>query len=287
MCDRNGNVVNEMGDPIGKVELVAEGEREGEKTGPFADFDSPTVAKDGKVSDAKGQIIGRVIEGDAKVLFGKPVDADGDILDKNGNALGKAERWEEEEKVVDKHPAAGRKVNKKGEVVDENGDIIARLTEGQVDNCAGKEVDNEGDVNDAKGKTVGHVTLIDDIETHPAYGHTVNKDGNVIGDNGEIVAKLTEGELNHCVGKKCDNDGNVVDHKGTSIGYVTLIEDVKEEPKESEEDKKKREEAEKDNELAGRLAGLIDNSIEQINPILKQIKDVSPLYPFTHKVTHC
>lgn len=54
------------------------------------------------MSDSNGSIIGRIIEGDAKVLFGKPVDADGDILDRNGNTFGKAERWEEEEKVVAK-----------------------------------------------------------------------------------------------------------------------------------------------------------------------------------------
>jgi ribosomal protein L13 len=60
---------------------VPESEREGVKTGPFADFDNPTVTKDGKVADAKGTIIGRLIQGDAKMLFGKPVDSDGDVLE--------------------------------------------------------------------------------------------------------------------------------------------------------------------------------------------------------------
>lgn len=80
MCDKFGNVKNEQGDTIGRAELVPEAEREGEKTGPFADFDNPTVTKDGKVADERGNVIGRVIEGDAKQLFGKPVDADGDVL---------------------------------------------------------------------------------------------------------------------------------------------------------------------------------------------------------------
>lgn len=163
MCDKEGNVRNEMGDIIGKAELVPEAEREGEKTGPFADFDNPTVTKDGKVADARGIIIGRLIQGDAKMLLGKPVDDDGDILDKNGNTIGRAERWEEEEKEISKHPAAGRRVNKKGEVVDENGDVIAKLTDGNIQNCAGKEIDNDGDVIDQKGIVVGHVTLLEDI----------------------------------------------------------------------------------------------------------------------------
>lgn len=162
MCDKNGNIMNEIGEVIGKAELVPESEREGEKEGPFADFEEPSVTKDGKVV-AKGDIIGQLVQGDAKALFGKLVDADGDILDKNGNVIGKAERWEEEEKEVPKHPAAGLKVNKEGNVVDENGDIIAKLTEGEAAKCAGKEIDEDGDVVDRKGKTMGHVTLLEDI----------------------------------------------------------------------------------------------------------------------------
>jgi hypothetical protein len=163
MSDKEGNIRNEMGDIIGKAELVPEAEREGEKTGPFADFDNPTVTKDGKVTDSKGTVIGRLVQGDAKQLFGKPVDADGDVLDKNGNTLGRAERWEEEEKEIAKHPALGRKVNKKGEVVDENGDTITKLTDGNLQKCAGKEIDNDGDVKDQKGTVIGHVTLLEDI----------------------------------------------------------------------------------------------------------------------------
>lgn len=167
MCDKNGNVMNGMGQVVGKAELVPESEREGEKTGPFADFDSPKIAKDGKVADAKGTIIGQLIEGDAKKLSGKSVDPDGDVLDNNGNSIGKAERWEEEEKEVPKHPAAGRKANREGNVVDENGDVIAKLTEGEVTKCAGKEIDNDGDIIDQKGQVVGHVTLLEHIPAPP------------------------------------------------------------------------------------------------------------------------
>jgi hypothetical protein len=167
MCDKNGNVMNEMGEIAGKAELVPEAEREGEKTGPFADFDNPTVTKDGKIQDVKGVTIGRLVGGDPKILFGKQVDADGDVLDKNGNTIGRAERWEEEEKEISKHLAAGRKVNREGNVVDENGNIIAKLTDGEVTKCAGKEIDNDGDVVDGKGHSVGHVTLLEDIPAPP------------------------------------------------------------------------------------------------------------------------
>ncbi len=167
MCDKDGNVWNEGGTIVGRAELVPESEREGQKEGPFAGFDSPKVTKDGKVADAKGVIIGRLIEGDAKKLYGKEVDPDGDVLDKNGNTLGRAERWEEEEKEKVHNPVAGRKVNREGNVVDENGDVIAKLTEGEITKCSGKEIDEDGDVYNQKGQVIGHVTLLEDIPPEP------------------------------------------------------------------------------------------------------------------------
>ncbi|TVY39162.1 hypothetical protein LOCC1_G004807 [Lachnellula occidentalis] len=163
MSDKNGDIWNDGGQVVGKAELVPESERQGEKEGPFAGFSSPVVTKDGKVADSAGSIIGRLIEGDAKKLYGHAVDPDGDVIDGNGNTLGKAERWEEEEKEKSQHPCFGRKVNKDGNVVDDSGDVIARLTEGEVAKCTGKEIDNDGDISNEKGTTLGHVTLIDDI----------------------------------------------------------------------------------------------------------------------------
>jgi len=168
MCDKDGNIWNDGGQIIGKAELVPESERQGEKEGPFSGFNSPVVTKDGKVADSQGTIIGRLIEGDAKKLYGKEVDPDGDVVDKNGNTLGKAERWEEEVKEKPKHPAAGRKVNKDGNVVDDSGDVIAKLTEGEIAKCTGKEIDNDGDIINEKGVQVGHVTLIEDIPEEEA-----------------------------------------------------------------------------------------------------------------------
>jgi hypothetical protein len=211
MCDKNGNIRNEMGDIIGKAELVPESEREGQKTGPFADFENPTVIKDGKVADERGVIIGRLVAGDAKLLFGKPVDSDGDILDKNGNTLGRAERWEEEEKEVEKHPAAGRKVNRKGEVMDEAGDIIAKLTEGEITKCAGKSIDNDGDVVDSKGKAIGHVTLLEDIpepepepEPEPVVEEPKESEEEIEARKQAAQDKKLAGQLASCIEQSID-----------------------------------------------------------------------------------
>ncbi|CAM1510612.1 Fc.00g009470.m01.CDS01 [Cosmosporella sp. VM-42] len=167
MCDKEGNVRSESGDIIGKAELVGEGEREGTKEGPFAELQGCTVAKDGKVVTPSGDVVGRLTSGDPKVLFGRAVDDDGEILDKNGNSIGKAERWEEPEVEKKKDFLAGRKVNREGNVLDDEGNVVGKLTSGELLVCSGKEVDDDGDVVNQKGQTIGHVTRLEDIPPEP------------------------------------------------------------------------------------------------------------------------
>ncbi|TGJ88606.1 hypothetical protein E0Z10_g151 [Xylaria hypoxylon] len=163
MCDKNGFIRNEAGDVIGKCELIPEGEREGMKEGPFAELSGCTVTKDGKVVTVGGDVVGRLVSGDPKILAGRPVDDEGDVVDKNGNVLGHAERWEEPEVEKDVSPMAGRKVNREGNVVDESGDVIGKLTSGELSQCAGKKIDDDADVIDQKGNVLGHVSLLEEI----------------------------------------------------------------------------------------------------------------------------
>ncbi|KAI0602083.1 hypothetical protein F4775DRAFT_538219 [Biscogniauxia sp. FL1348] len=163
MCDKNGFIRNEGGDIIGKCELIPEAEREGMKEGPFTELPGCTVNKEGKVVTPGGDVVGRLVSGDPKVLFGRPVDDDGDICDKNGNVLGHAERWEEPEVPKEVNPMSGRKVNREGNVVDENGDIMGKLTSGVLSQCAGKKIDDDGDVVDQKGSILGHCSLLEEI----------------------------------------------------------------------------------------------------------------------------
>lgn len=163
MCDKNGFIRNEGGDVIGKCELIPEAEREGMKEGPFTELSGCTVTKEGKVVTPGGDVVGRLVSGDPKVLAGRPVDDDGDICDKNGNVLGHAERWEEPEVEKEVNPMSGRKVNREGNVVDENGDVIGKLTTGELSLCAGKKIDDDGDVIDQKGAVLGHCSLLEDI----------------------------------------------------------------------------------------------------------------------------
>ncbi|OCL03561.1 hypothetical protein AOQ84DRAFT_227241 [Glonium stellatum] len=159
--DGKGQIWDNAGNVIGRAELV-QGAASGPE-GPFAGFENNSVAKDGTVQTQDGTIIGRVIEGDVKRLVGHKVDEDGDINDKNGNTIGKAERWEPEEKERRINPMSGLHVNKEGEVRDQNGDIIGRLTAGDLGHCAGLEIDDNGYVVDNDGNKVGEVTLLENI----------------------------------------------------------------------------------------------------------------------------
>ncbi|KAH6693912.1 hypothetical protein F5X68DRAFT_164799 [Plectosphaerella plurivora] len=222
MCNKNGEILSESGDVIGRAELVPEGEREGLKEGPFAELSGCTVAKDGTVVTPSGDIVGRLTSGDGKKLFGREVDEDGDVLDRNGNQIGKAERWEApEEEAKPDGPLKGYRVNKKGEVYDKEGNLIAKLTSGDLSICSGKEIDNDNDVVDSKGNTIGHVTLVEDIpEPEPE----------------------PEGET--------------------------------EEEKKAREAKEKEDEAKaKDEKLAKDLGALIEQSLDKVRPICKMITE--------------
>ncbi|KAF2636223.1 hypothetical protein P280DRAFT_410166 [Massarina eburnea CBS 473.64] len=160
--DGQGQIWDNAGNVIGRAELVA-GANSGPE-GPFAGFDNNQVQKDGTVTTEAGDIIGRVIEGEVEKLVGHTVDEDGDINDKNGNVIGKAERWQPEEKERRINPMSGMHVNKDGEVRDENGDLIGRLTAGDLGHCAGLEIDDNGYVIDNDGNKVGEVTLLENIQ---------------------------------------------------------------------------------------------------------------------------
>ena len=159
--DGKGQIWGDNGQIIGRAELIPGAEQD-KAEGPFYGFDNAEVGKDGVVVDS-GRIIGRLIDGDAKRLLGRKVDEDGDVLDKNGNTIGKAERWEPEEKKRDVNPMSGRKVNKEGEVRDADGNLIGKLTSGNLATLIGKEIDDNGFVVDNDGNRLGECTLLENI----------------------------------------------------------------------------------------------------------------------------
>lgn len=73
----------------------------------------------------------------------------GDVLDRNGNVVGKAEAWDEPEAEpeaeIDKSALAGKRVNKAGNVVSKSGEIYGRVIEGNVASMVGRMCDKDGE----------------------------------------------------------------------------------------------------------------------------------------------
>ncbi|KAL4913783.1 hypothetical protein BDW62DRAFT_191878 [Aspergillus aurantiobrunneus] len=160
--DGKGQIWGDNGNVIGTAELIPGAEQE-KPEGAFYGLENITVGKDGVVQDASGRVVGRIIQGDATRLSGRQVDEDGDILDKNGNTIGRAERWEPEEKKRNVSPMAGRKVTREGEVRDTDGNLIGKLTLGNLSSVVGKEIDDNGYVVDNDGNKIGECTLLENI----------------------------------------------------------------------------------------------------------------------------
>jgi hypothetical protein len=227
--DIQGNIYNDVGKVIGRAQPIPDDEREPPAAAPFEDFPNAVVDKTGNII-FQGAVIGKLTEGDPKQLAGKQVDADGDIVDKNGNVLGKAGRWDEEEpappEAIDMSILAGKRVNKAGNIVDSHGEIFGRLIEGSVARLAGKMCDKDGNVRNEGGDIVGKAELVPESEREALKegpfadfpGSTVTKDGKIVDPRGEIIGRLIEGDPKRLYGKTVDEDGDVVDKNGNVLG---------------------------------------------------------------------
>jgi len=101
-------------------------------------------------------------------------------------------------------------------------------------------------------------------------GCRVNSQGEIRDSNGELLGRLTAGDLGHCVGMEVDDSGFVVDEDGNRVGEATLLENIQEEGEElSEEDQKKQQDA----EIADKMANICQQTLERIQPVLKQITE--------------
>ncbi len=207
--DGQGQIWSNNGKVIGHADTI-EGGDAGKAEGPFSNFESTVVAKEDEqfeklqgerfvVKDSAGTIVGRVVEGDPKKLVGRKVDDDGDIVDKNGNVIGKAERWEPEEKHREANPMTGLRVNKEGEVRDQNGEVIGRLTDGNLLECVGKEINDNGYVVDQDGERIGACTLLQNIPEEEVDEGPTEEELKRVEEN--EVAKKIGGILNQTIDK--------------------------------------------------------------------------------------
>ena len=279
-----GNAVDEDGDIIdkyGNVKGHAEPwEEEEELEVDLSALAGCTVNKAGNVVNDSGTILGRVAEGDPSTMVGKKVDGKGQIWDNAGNVIGRAELVQGASSGPEGPFAGfdGNKIQKDGTVTVESGDIIGRVIEGDIKRLVGHTVDEDGDINDKNGNVIGKAERWEPEEkerrVNPMSGMRVNKDGEVRDENGDLIGRLTAGDLGHCAGLEIDDNGYVVDNDGNKVGEVTLLENIQEEEEDeelSDEERQRKEDA----ELADKMANICQQTLERIQPVCKQITEVS------------
>lgn len=261
-CNKAGKIVNDDGDVVGelvegdakklnkmKAELDDQGQffdkkgkvigravtlpiEEHEEEAPFAGLEGLVVVEDGWVEDENQNKVGIITEGDPKKLIGRAVDEDGDVIDKRGNVVGHAERFDEPEVEEEEKPdlsiLKGLAVNKQGNVIGPDGVPIARLVEGNAKELAGKKCDEEGQLWNDSGKVIGRCELIPDEEREAKpegpfaglEGCVVVQDAFVEDEDNNRVGIVVEGDPKRLIGRAVDEDGDIIDKYGGVIGHA-------------------------------------------------------------------
>ena len=155
-----------------------------------------SVDQDGNVVDTNGNVIGKVNGENASQFNGSVVDQQGDILDEEGNVIGQANL----EDVAEK---AKSEVGSKADVPSEigsKGDAIPSEVGSKVDTAAADKPELSG-----------------------PFG--VQDNGEVTNATGVPVGKLVDGQPQDLVGtsiKDIDGQGNLVKESGSIVGKVEL-----------------------------------------------------------------
>ncbi|KAL8661600.1 MAG: hypothetical protein Q9202_005428 [Teloschistes flavicans] len=278
--DDDGDIVDKNGTTLGHAERYEEEEE------PAADLSSlagKVVNKQGNVVDEHGTIFGRIAEGDPKTLAGRKVDGEGQIWSDDGKVIGRAELIPGGEQEKPEGPFSAFEevtVAKDGMVVDQDGEIVGRLVEGQDEKAlVGRKVDGDGDILDKSGNVIGKAERWEPEEkerrVNPMSGHKVNKDGEVRDENGELLGMVTEGHLPTLIGLEVDDNGYVIDNDGNRVGECTLIQNIPEEeqPEMTEEEREALRKKQEDAEIADKMNYILTQTLERIDPVLKQITE--------------
>ncbi|GFF49972.1 hypothetical protein IFM58399_08690 [Aspergillus lentulus] len=325
-CDKLGNIVNEAGVTVGQLiegdakKLSREGlkldnegqfwdnrghlvgrakpvsvEQEEEEVGVFAGFGELFVADDGYIQDVDGNRFGRIVDGDVEKLVGRPVDDDGDILDKRGNILGRAEPlqpWEmgwgsegegeeeeeeEEEEEQDLSILDGKMVNKLGNVVDDTGAVFGHIVAGKLKRMMGKKVDAKGMVWNDTGEVIGMAELVpreeDELQEGPFFGLSglvVAKGGVVTDSTGQVMGKLVEGDEDRLLGRAVDEDGEIMDKSGNVIGRAERW-TPDEQPQLSPEELEKQQQEAEERALARKMCTILRQTLDYVGSHCRQI----------------
>jgi hypothetical protein len=204
---------------------VAEGEEAAKEPLDFSILKGTTVDKEGNLVNSKGDKIGKVVEGELKQLIGLSCDDQGQIWDKTGKQLGKAEpipEWDREQK--DFSVLKGTTVDKEGNLVNDKGHLIGRVIEGEIKQLIGLSADDQGTIWDRTGKQVGKAEPLPEWERGEQKdysilkGMTVDKNGMLVNEKGHLFGKVVEGEIKQLIGLSSDDQGTIWDRTGKAAG---------------------------------------------------------------------
>jgi hypothetical protein len=272
--DEDGDIVDRKGSVIGRAERYEVPEEEQQAPADLSALEGTTINKRGFAVDHTGRVVGQVSEGDVKKLVGCKVDGQGQVWNSSGKIVGKCELAEDHNNSDD-GPFGGfedNRVAKDGTVQSADGSVIGRVVEGDVKRLAGYSVDADGEITDRNGNVIGRAERWEPEEMErkksPMSGFKVNKEGEVRGSDGEVLGRLTSGDLGRCIGLEIDDNGNAVDQDGNMVGTATLVENIgDEEPEDADEEQRK--------EVANKMANICQQTLERIQPVMKQIQEAS------------
>ena len=278
--DEDGDIIDKYGKVIGHAEPYDEPE---EEVADLSSLEGKVVNKAGNVVDEHGTIFGRIAEGNPEELAGKKVDGQGQIWNDNGKVIGQAELLPGGGTQAPEGAFAGFEnlvVADGGMVTDAAGQIVGKLDEESMPNAEkllGRKVDEDGEILDKAGNSIGKAIRWKPEEKerriNPMSGHVVNSKGEVRDENGELLGMVTDGHLPTLVGCEVDDNGYVIDNDGNKIGECTLMENLPEDEEvgPTEEELQKAEDA----EIAKKMNNIVQQTIEKMQPVCKNITDVS------------
>jgi Protein of unknown function (DUF3659) len=186
----------------------------------------------GEILDDKGKVVGHV-----EIVPGEAADEAMKAL--HPELVQEAAKDAE---GVDLSSLEGYKVNKKGDVLNEDGETIGRVSEGELSDVAGKKINDKGEILDKDGNVVGKVELVPQADEEgegegegegeselpplsTLEGMKCNKTGYIVDSEGNPMGRLVEGDAKKIskMGLECDNQGQFWDNKGHVVGRAETV----------------------------------------------------------------
>ena len=303
-CNDKGEVLDETGKVVGHVKTLSPAQEAGSSQKTAEDEGGGAGGEAGAVREGVGKEAGEGVGKEAGEGVGKEAGegvgkkigegagrenlgggpreehregpSDGGNLEKKGSVAGHAEGSGEDvprPELERDHLSIldGRTVNKQGNVIGPDDVPVGRLVQGNAKLLAGKKVDGKGQIwSDSGGKVIGRVELIPEDERDekegPFWGFTglsVFKDGKVKDVHGNVVGIVTSGDTKRLAGRAVDEDGDIIDKFGNVKGHAEPYD----EPEEAVSGKAQ-------DELADKMSAICERTLEEVQPVLKQITEV-------------